>query len=994
LGGELRDHAPQPAEETHPLRHEGRGRGRSGMGIGLDVVKAGRSEVTDAKLLSVVAGLARETHPDRAPRVALDSSLERDLGLGSLARVELMLRLEQAFGVGLPEEAMARAETPADLLSAVLEAARQPAPSGPRASQPAEPEPVGVGEEAIAAPRNAETLTEALRWHATRHAARSHIVHIDLGGNEESIAYGALWRRAQAVAAALQRHDVTRGETVAIMLPTSPDFFYSFFGILLAGGIPVPIYPPARMSQIEDHLRRHAVILANAGATLLITVAEAKLAATLLRGQVEGLREVLTASELADAGAAWTPVPVEPDDVALLQYTSGSTGQPKGVVLTHANLLANIRAMGSAAGVSARDVFVSWLPLYHDMGLISAWLASLYYAMRYVVMSPLSFLARPERWLWAIHRHRGTLSGAPNFAYELCLRKIDEKALAGLDLSSWRVAFNGAEPVSPDTVLRFADWGARYGLRREAISPVYGLAECAVGLAFSPNQGPVIDEILREPFITGGRAIPAGPQERGVLRFVACGRPLPGHEIRVVDAAGFELPERREGRLQFRGPSATRGYHRSPEATRKLFHGDWLDSGDYAYVADGEIYLTGRAKDIIIKGGRNIYPQELEEAVGNIPGVRKGNVAVFGSTDPRSGTERLVVLAETKETEPQALARLREAIEAVTGDVLGMPPDEVVVSPSRLVLKTSSGKIRRGASRQLFEEGGTKGPRPIWVQILRLTLAGALPQLRRGLRAAAGLVHAVYATTLLLVIAVPAWTLACVLPRSAWSWTVSRAAARLFLWLAGIRLEVVGREHLSAPGPWVLAANHASYLDGLVLVAALPWRGYQFVAKRELLDRWVSRLFLRALGSEFVERFDFRQGMEDTARLACSLRNKRSPVFFAEGTFTRTPGLRQFHMGAFVVAAQEGAPVVPVAIRGTRAVLRAGHRLLRHGRISVTVSAPIVPEGSDWTAVVRLRDAARAAVLQHCGEPDLAPPAQPVIRPADPAVQGRTADID
>jgi acyl carrier protein len=945
-----------------------------------------------AELLRVVAAFARETHPDRTLRIALDSSLERDLGVDSLARVELMLRLERAFGVSLPEEAMARAETPADLLGAVFDALRRPAVGGSVTGPHAEPHPVGLGEDAIGTPQSVETLTDALRWHATRHGERIHIVHVTAGGEEKAISYGALWRRAQSAAAALQQRDVVPGEAVAIMLPTGPDFFVSFFGILLAGGMPVPIYPPARISQIEDHLRRHAAILDNAGAALLITTAEAQLAAALLRGQLERLREVVTAVELEGAGMRWMPVPVRPEDIGLLQYTSGSTGQPKGVVLTHANLLANIRAMGSASAVSARDVFVSWLPLYHDMGLICAWLASLYYAVRFVVMSPLSFLAHPERWLWAIHRHRATLSGAPNFAFELCLRKVDEAALAGLDLSSWRVAFNGAEPVSPDTVLRFAEWGARYGLHREAIAPVYGLAESAVGLAYSPNRGPVIDTIRREPFVTSGRAIPAGPQERDVLRFVACGRPLPGHEIRVVDAAGVELSERQEGRLEFRGPSATRGYYRNPEATRKLFHGDWLDSGDYAYIADCEIYPTGRAKDVVIKGGHNVYPQELEEAVGNIPGIRKGNVAVFGSPDPQSGTERLVVVAETKETDPHALARLREAVQNVTVDVLGMAPDDVLVSPHRVVLKTSSGKIRRGASRELFERGATAAPRAVWLQILRLALAGIRPQLRRGLRAAVGLVRAANATALVLLIGVPTWTLACALPRPAWSWAVSRAGARLFLRLAGIRLEVVGGENLAAEGPWVLAANHTSYLDGLLLVAVLPWRGYQFVAKRELLDRVISRLFLRALGSAFVERFDLRQGMEDATRLASSLRAGCSPVFFAEGTFTRVPGLREFRMGAFVVATQEGVPVVPIAIRGARAVLRAGHRLIRPGGVSITIGEPIRPQGADWLAAVRLRDAARAAILRHCGEPDLAPPARVGSEPAGPAV-GDGADI-
>jgi 1-acyl-sn-glycerol-3-phosphate acyltransferase len=945
------------------------------------MAEARQCEITEAEVLAVVAGLARETHPDRTPLVQPGSSLERELGLDSLARVELMVRLERTFGVTLTEESMAGSETPADLLRALLDAARRPAAGGAVSAARAEPAWSVSEAEAAGVPRDVGTLTEALRWHATRHAERVHVVHIAADGEEEAISYGALWGRAQSMAAALQRRDLVPGEAVAIMLPTCPEFFYSFFGILLAGGIPVPIYPPARLSQLEDHLRRHAAILRNAGAVLLVTTAEAKLAARLLRGQVEGLRAVIAASELEGDGG--TPVPARPEDIALLQYTSGSTGQPKGVVLTHANLLANIRSMGSAAAVSASDVFVSWLPLYHDMGLISAWLASLHYGLRYVVMSPLSFLARPERWLWTIHRHRGTLSGAPNFAYELCLRKIDEAALTGLDLSSWRVAFNGAEPVSPDTVLRFAERAARYGLRREAIAPVYGLAECAVGLAYSPNRGAVIDVIRREPFVSRGQAIPAGPHEPDVLRFVACGRPLPGHEFRVVDAAGSELPERQEGRLEFRGPSTTQGYFRNPEATRKLFHGDWLDSGDYAYVVDGEIYPTGRAKDIVIKGGRNIYPQELEAAVSNIPGIRKGNVAVFGSRDPRSGSERLVVVAETRETDPHTLARLREAIEGVTVDVLGMPPDEVVVSPNRIVLKTSSGKVRRGASRELFERGGAAAPPAVWLQILHLAVAGVLPQLRRGLRAAVGLIQGAYATAMLVLVGVPTWTLACVLPRPRWSWALSRAAARFFLLLAAIRLRISGSENLATAGPCVLVANHASYLDGLLLVAAMPWRGYQFVAKRELLDHLISRAYLRALGSAFVERFDFRQGMEDATRVAGSLRGGWSPVFFAEGTFTRVPGLREFRMGAFVVAAQEGVPVVPVAIRGARAVLRAGHRLVRPGDVSMVVGEPILPEGSGWPAAVRLRDRARAHVLAHCGEPDLAPLVSPGSRSVD-----------
>ena len=268
----------------------------------------------------------------------------------------------------------------------------------------------------------------------------------------------------------------------------------------------------------------------------------------------------------------------------------------------------------------------------------------------------LSFLAKPQRWLWAIHRFGGTLSAAPSFAYELCVRRIDDRDIEGLDLSSWRIAFNGAEAVNPNSMRRFIKHFAACGFRAESMMPVYGLAESSVGLAFpTPGSGPTVDRIKRIPFMDSGRAIPAEDTEKNVLEFVYCGQPLPGHQVRIVDSNDRELPERTEGSLQFLGPSATSGYFKNPAHTSSLFHGQWLDSGDKAYIAGGDIYITGRTKDIIIRAGRNIYPEELEEAVGKIPGVCAGNVAVFGSTSPQSGTEELVILAESRKKDSQAL---------------------------------------------------------------------------------------------------------------------------------------------------------------------------------------------------------------------------------------------------------------------------------------------------------------------------------------------------
>ncbi len=469
-------------------------------------------------LLAVVQQLAIELHPHKhnALTVTLDSALERDLGFDSLGRMELLLRLERAFGVQLPEQVLATAEVLRDLVAAVHKASIGTALRVPTAVE------TGVSEAADGIPVGATTLVEVLDWHARVHPQRRHITLYVEDEHVEEITYAGLHASAEAVAAGLQARGLQPGQTVALMLPTSRDFFSGFYGILLAGGIPVPIYPPARLSQLEEHLRRQMRILSNAETVMLLTVPEAKPLARLLSAQVEGLHRVVTVSELSADGGTVVRPPVQAHDIAFLQYTSGSTGNPKGVMLTHANLLANLQAMGQAVQITSTDVFVSWLPLYHDMGLIGAWLGSLYYAYPLVLMSPLAFLARPARWLWAIHKHRGTLSAGPNFAYDLCTRRIDDRDLEGLDLSSWRVAFNGAEPVSAVTLARFSERFAPYGFRPEAMAPVYGLAEAALGVAF-PALGrvPHVDAIQREPFMRSGHAR-AGRQTR-CYRLTFCG---------------------------------------------------------------------------------------------------------------------------------------------------------------------------------------------------------------------------------------------------------------------------------------------------------------------------------------------------------------------------------------------------------------------------------------------------------------------------------------
>jgi 1-acyl-sn-glycerol-3-phosphate acyltransferase len=628
--------------------------------------------------------------------------------------------------------------------------------------------------------------------------------------------------------------------------------------------------------------------------------------------------------------------------------------------------------MGEVIDPTGSDVFVSWLPLYHDMGLIGAWLGSLHYGVPLVVISPLRFLVRPERWLWAIHRHRGTLSAAPNFAFELCLRKIEDEAIAGLDLSSLRMVANGAEPVSAETIRNFTNRFARYGFRPEAMAPVYGLAENAVGLAFPPlGRLPLIDRIGRRALGRERRAVPVGADDADSIEFVACGRPLPGHQVRIRGLTG-ELGEREEGQLQFRGPSAASGYFANPEKNRELFDGEWLNSGDLAYIAGGEVFVTGRSKDIIIRAGQHIYPQEVEEAVGEVAGVRKGCVAVFGISDPVAGTERVVILAETRETDPDRVSELRSRIEGAAAQLLQAPPEEIVLVPPHTVPKTSSGKVRRAAARRLYEQGEPGAKRhALWRQFVPLALSGLMSQVRTIGRATGEFAYAGYWWTTIALVGALAWPLVLAIPAPSSRWAMLHRLARVALRMLGIGVST----ELAAPLPkhGVLVSNHASYFDGLVLSAVLPGE-LAFVAKKELEPQRVAGTFLRALGTLFVERSDPAAGVNGAREALSAARAGRRLIVFPEGTFSRAPGLLPFHLGAFSVAATASLPVVPVAIRGTRSLLRGGQWFPRRRAVQVYVGAPIVPGDRDFDAVLRLRDATRAAILAHCGEPEAVEP--------------------
>ena len=910
--------------------------------------------------------------------IAPTSDLERDLGLGSLERIELSIRLEQKLSVKLPEGVFIRGQTPAALIEALIEALSDCATpaiaegTGKRRA-PADPPPSQGAPGTCHIPSSIRTLVDLARYRAEADGDRTHLFLLDDDGTDRKLSFAELWRRGLRTAAALAERGVKPGDRVAIILPTSAEFFTTFLGVLCAGCVPVPLYPPVRLNDLPAYVQREMHILQSAGARVLVTDRQLLQVGKLLQDRFPSLSAVSSA-ELDEGDASFGVARVQPDDLALIQYSSGSTGDPKGVALSHRSLVANMRAIGVGLAFGPSDIPVSWLPLYHDMGLIGTWLSPYLHGMQVAMMSPLAFLARPERWLWAFHNYRGSVSPAPNFGYDLCCRKVRDEDIQGLDLSSWRSAMNGSEPVRADTVERFCRRFAPYGFRREAMMPVYGLAESSVALTFSPiNRVPRFDRIDAELFAREGRAEPVAASDAPAVVFASCGVPLVGHELRLLDASGEthrEVPERTQGRILFRGPSSMSGYFGRPDATAAVRDGDWIDSGDLGYLADGELFVTGRMKDLIIKGGRKYHPQDVEQAIQAVDGIRKGCIVAFDVPDGANG-EAIVVLAESHEPVARH-PQLAQAVVAAVQQQIGTPADRVHLLPPGSLPKTSSGKLRRRQSRTLYLEGAFDKPasRSQKTGAVAGLVAGAVVR-RSGafVRRIGRQVSRIAATTAAAATVVPGFALVSLFCRSQQAtWTGGRwvlragtTVARLPVHRSGPPLPIKGA---------ILVSNHASYLDWGVLTLALE-QPFLFTAKSSVFSLPLLGRIVQRLGHIRVERGQLA-GRQDSYRAAAAAAQAGRLVhFFPEATFTPASGLRPFRLGAFQLAAELGLPIIPVAILGTRQALRDEQKLLARAHLEVKVLPAIPPPPMALREIARTRDAVRDLLAHEVGEPVL-----------------------
>ncbi|MEZ5330655.1 MAG: fatty acyl-AMP ligase [Thermoanaerobaculia bacterium] len=558
---------------------------------------------------------------------------------------------------------------------------------------------------------------------AAAEAGRGGLRFLDRREEERFLGWPELVERGLRVAGGLAAEGIRPGDRVALVFPTGEEFFDACFGALLAGAVPVPLYPPVRLGRLGEYHARTGAMLSAAGAKMLLTD---RRVGSLLGESVEraGPDVVFRTLERLPAGEP-PPLAGSSDDLGLVQFSSGTTVEPKPVALSHRALLAQLDVLNRhwrhIEGVSG----VSWLPLYHDMGLIGCIFPAAEHGAELTLLPPELFVAKPALWLRALSRYRAEVSPAPNFAYALCVERVRDEEMEGVDLSSWRVALNGAESVAPAVLRRFVERFGRWGFRPEALSPVYGLSEAALAVTFSDLERPFETlRVGRERLAQGH----AEPDEEG-LELVSVGRPLPGFTVEIRDEEGTSLPEGRVGRVWIAGPSLMDGYLGRPEETARVLVDGWLDSGDLGFLSGGELYLTGRAKDVLILRGRNYRPEDVEHAVDGVDGVRTGCTAAVSWLPEGEDGERLVLFVETaRELRGDAeglVAACRERVLEATG----LRPAEVVPLEPGTLPRTSSGKIRRAEALRRWSDGTLEAPD----RVTPLRLLGAMARSRLAL---------------------------------------------------------------------------------------------------------------------------------------------------------------------------------------------------------------------------------------------------------------------
>jgi fatty-acyl-CoA synthase len=551
------------------------------------------------------------------------------------------------------------------------------------------------------------------------------LVFVNRKEQDLDVPFARIREQALSVAADLVRRGVRKGDRVALVLPTSPEFVYCFFGVLCAGAIPVPLYPPLRLGKLDEFHRRTTAMMKAVDAAMVLTDERIRRFLGVAVANSAPALGCVTASSLG--GPISDAVKVAADDIAVIQFSSGTTNDPKPVALTHANLLSNLATLEHyMTADGARPVGVTWLPLYHDMGLIGNLLSAFYVPAKVVLLPPELFVAVPGAWLRAISRHRGTITAAPSFAFGLCLKRIRDEELEGVDLSSWSICLNGAEAVSAEAQRRFSERFGRWGFQASSFTPCYGMAEASLAVTFKAGG-----TSFKTLGVDGDKLASDGVVESGGKEIVSVGSPLPGMGVEIRDDSGIALPDGQVGHIFVSGPSIMAGYFGRPDLTDQALHGGWLHTGDRGFIHDGELYVCGRQKDIVIVRGANHAPEEFEAALDGLPGVRTGCAVAVGFVPPGDEDEALAMLVETTSDAAPSLAQdVASRVQQHTGI---LPAHVELLAPGTLP-RTSSGKLRRREALTQWLTGQLSPPKKVTAARLLVHAAnGELLQARAAL---------------------------------------------------------------------------------------------------------------------------------------------------------------------------------------------------------------------------------------------------------------------
>ncbi|NOY70709.1 MAG: fatty acyl-AMP ligase [Deltaproteobacteria bacterium] len=531
------------------------------------------------------------------------------------------------------------------------------------------------------------------------------------------IGYDKLLEKAVQFAGAFSRMGIQAEDRIALILPTCPEFFYVFFGALLIGGIPVPLYPPVRLGRLEEYHRQTGRMLNISRARLVVTN---KLIKRIIGRSVAKASPdlgIITVDKIKPAPFAFTAG--KPDALALIQFSSGTTVDPKPVMLTHRQVIANIQAILKVIldayppeSYGQYHSGVSWLPLYHDMGLIGCALLAVSRPADLTMIPPELFVARPAVWLRAISAYKSFISPAPNFAYSLCADKIRDKEIEGVDLSHWHIALNGAEPVTDASLEKFIERFAPYGFQAHALTPVYGLSEAALAVTFSDLKKRFKYKTFDPEALLNGRA----QISKHGSNLVSVGKPLPGYQLEIRNQYGENVQEGIIGTLHVKGPSIMEAYDDNRDATLKILKNGWLNTGDKGFIWEGELYLYGREKDLIIIRGRNYAPQIIEMALHHFPGIRKGCVIAAGYVPEGDNCEKLIIFCERdKKGDKSGDKQLAQKASAEIAGAFAIRPESVIVMEPGTILRTSSGKLRRGPTLNQYLAGTLAPPKQVTI---------------------------------------------------------------------------------------------------------------------------------------------------------------------------------------------------------------------------------------------------------------------------------------